>query len=54
MFNESKENFKIVFSCSSVITGMFVPLLSSNFPMKLPCWGIVVFVCLDKSMPISL
>ena len=27
---------------------------SSNFPVKLICWGMFVFVCLDKSMSISL
>ena len=52
-FNESKEEFKIVFCCFLTIKNNVMPS-SSNFPSKLIYWGILVFVCLDKSIPISL
>ena len=51
--NESKEKLTIVFYCFSA-TKNIVASSSSNFPTKLICCGILVFVCLDKSIPISL
>ena len=50
--SESKENFKIVCCCLSVIKSIAAPSFSSNFSVKLIYWGMLVF--LDKSMPISL
>ena len=52
--NESKEKFRIVFCCSSAIKNIVAPSSSSNFPVKIICWEILVFFCRDKSMPISL
>ena len=52
--NDSKEKFRIDFCCFSAIKNIYAPSSSSNFPAKLICWGIVVFPCLDKSVPISL
>ena len=52
--NESKETFKIDFCYFLAIKNIVAALSSSNFPMKLICWGMVVFVCFDKSMPMSL
>ena len=48
--NESKVKFGIVFCCFSVIKKLFAPSSFSNFPTKFICWGILVFVCLDKSI----
>ena len=45
---------KIVFYYISAIKNIIASSSSSNFPIKLVCWGIFVFVCLDKSIPISL
>ena len=52
--NESKDKFKIAFSCSSETKKIVAPSSFSNFSVKLVCGGILVSVCLDKSIPISL
>ena len=52
--NESKEKFRIVFCCFSAMKDIFVTSSSSIFPVKLICCGIFVFVCLGKSIPMSL
>ena len=49
--NESKERSRIVFCCFSVIKNIAAQSSSSNFPVKLLCWGILVLACLDKSIP---
>ena len=54
MFNESKEKFRIVFCCFSIIKKIFAQIYSSYFPIKLICGGIIVFVCLNKSIAMSL
>ena len=51
--NESKEMFKIGFCCIPTISNTVAPF-SYNFPMTLICSKIVVFVCLEKSIPINL
>ena len=52
--DESKEKFGIVF-CSYLETQSVVaPSSSSNFPRKEIISEILVFVCLDKSLPMSL
>ena len=50
---ESKEMFGTVFCCFSETKNIVAPLSSSNFSTKLIFWGILVFVYLDKSMPIN-
>ena len=52
--SESKEKFKIVFCCFSAIKNNVASSYSSNSPVKLICWEILVFACLDRSMPMSL
>ena len=52
--NESKEKFRIDFCCFSAIKNIVVPSSSSNFLAKLICLGILVFVCLDESILVSL
>ena len=52
--NESKEKFRIVFCCFSAIKSIAAPSSFSYFPTKLICWGILAFVCVDKSIPMSL
>ena len=52
--NESKEKFRPDSRCFSAVKDIVAPSSSYNFPMKLFCWGILVFVCLDKPMPMSL
>ena len=52
--NESKEKFRIVFCSSLAMKSIVAPSSSSNFSKKLFCWGILMFVCLDKFMPMSL
>ena len=52
--NESKEKLRIVFCCFSAIKNIAAVSSSSNFLVKLFCEEILVFVCLDKSMPINL
>ena len=51
---ESKEKFRIIFSCFSTIRNIAAPSPCSNFYTKTVSCGIVVFVSLDKSIPISL
>ena len=46
--------FRIVFCCFSAIKSIAEPSSSSNFLSKLVSSGMLVFVCLGKSMPISL
>lgn len=53
MLNEDKEKFKIVFSGILVIKNFVVPSSLSNFSVKLICGGIILFVRLDKSVPMS-
>ena len=53
-FNESKEKFRIVFCCFSAIKNFDTALSSSSFPIKLVDLEIITFVCLDKSIPVSL
>ena len=52
--NESKEKFRIAFCCFLVIKNIVATLSSSNSPVKLIYWGIVEFVCLGKSILMSL
>ena len=52
--NESKEKFKTIFHCFWETKNITAPLSSSNFSIKLICWVIIVFICRDKSVPISL
>ena len=52
--NESKEKLGIDFCCFSAIKNIVAPSSSSNFSTKLIYWGVLVFVCLDKSISISL
>ena len=52
--NESKERFRIVICSFFAIKNIVAPSFSSNFPVKLIFWEILVFIYLDKSMPISL
>ena len=54
MFNESNEKFRIVCCCFSTIKYIVALSSYSNFPVKLIYCGIVVFFCIDKSMPMSL
>ena len=49
-FNKSEEKFRIVCYCLPVC----FPSSFSNFSVELICFRIVVFVCLDKSMPMTL
>ena len=51
--NEFKEKFRIVLCCFSAIKNIVAPS-SSNFPVKIIYWEILVLVCLDKSIPKSL
>ena len=51
---ESKEKFKTVFCCFSATKDIVASLYSSNFLMKLICCGIIVYFCLDKTIPMSL
>ena len=44
----------IVLCCFSEPRNIAAMLSSSNFPTKLIYWGILVFVSLDESVPISL
>ena len=53
MLNEDKEKFKIVFSGILVIKNFVVPSSLSNFSVKLICGGIILFVRLDKYVPMS-
>ena len=53
-FNESKGKFKIAFCCISAIKTIVALSSSSNFTLKLICWGILAFACLDNSIPMSL
>ena len=52
--NESKEKFRTVFCCFSDIKDIVAASSSSSFIVKLICWGMLVFVCLGKSVPTSL
>ena len=52
--NESKGKSRIVFCCFTVMKNIVVPSFSSNFPVKLIYLETVVFVYLDKSIPVSL
>ena len=52
--NESKENFAIVFWCFSAMENIVAPSSPSNFSTKSIYWGILIFVCFDKSILISL
>ena len=52
--NESKEKCRIVFCCFTAIKNIVAPSSSSNFPVKLICCGISVFLWLDKYKPMSL
>ena len=52
--NEPKEEFRTVFCSFSEIKNVASPLCSSSFPMNLIPWGILLFDCLDRSMPMSL
>ena len=52
--NESKEKLKKVFCSFSETKIIAAALSSSNFSVKLICCGILVFGCLDKSLPMSL
>ena len=51
--NEPKEKFRIAFCCFSAIKNI-VAASPFNFPTKSICWGILVFVYPDKSIPLSL
>ena len=51
---ESKGKFRIVFCCFSETKNIVGLSSSSNFPTKLIYWGILVFVCLDKTKNIYL
>ena len=51
--NESKEKFRKDFCCFLAIKNIVAPS-SSNFPVKLICLGILVFVCLDKYLTMRL
>ena len=50
----SKEKFSIAFCCFLVIKNIVEPSYYSDFPIKLVCWGILVFICLRESIPMSL
>ena len=55
MFNESEEMFKIVvllLFCDK--KNILASSSFSNFPVKLIYWGILMFVYLGKSLPMSL
>ena len=52
--NESNEKFRIAFCCFSAIKKILAPSSSSNFSIKLLCWGMFVFACRDKFVPMSL
>ena len=45
--------FRKGFCCFLAIKNITSPSCSSNFPTKLIYWGILVFACLDKSIPIT-
>ena len=47
--NVSKKKFRIVFCCFSARTSIVAPSSSCNFPVKLICWGIHVFICFDNN-----
>ena len=51
-----KKNLKLFFCCFSAIKNTVAASCCSNFPVKLICSGVPMsmFVCLDKSVPISL
>ena len=51
---KSKEKFRIIFSRFSTIRNSATPSPCSNFSTKIVCCGIVVFVSLHKSIPMSL
>ena len=51
--NEPEEKFRITFCYFSIIKNIVAPSSPSNLSVKLVFWGILVFVCLDKSMPMS-
>ena len=52
--DEPKEKFRIVFYYFLAIKNIVAPSCSFNFPTKLICSGMLVFICLDKSIPKSL
>ena len=54
MFNESTEKFEKAFCSFSAVKNIFATSSSSICPTKLTCSGILVFVCLGKSMPMGL
>ena len=49
--NESKQKSRILFYYFSEIKSIVATSSSSNFTVKLICWGIFKFACLDKSIP---
>ena len=51
--NESKEKFRIIFCCFSETKNIASPSSCSYFFVELICWGMLAFVCLDKSIPMS-
>ena len=44
-----KKNLELFYAISGM-KNIVAPSSSSNFPTKLICWGVLVFVCLDKYM----
>ena len=52
--NESEEKCKLFFFFISAMKSNIVPSSSSILPKKLMFWVMLVFVCIDKSMPTSL
>ena len=52
-FNKSEEKFKITFHCYLAIKNTDAPPSPSKLSTKLICWWILVFVSLNKSVPMS-
>ena len=52
--NKSKEKFRIVSCYNLPIKSNRATSYFSSFPVKLVCSGILVFVCFDKTKPITL
>ena len=51
--NEYKEKLRIVFCCFLVIKNIVATSSYYYFTVTLSCWGILVFICLDKSISMS-
>ena len=49
--NESQEKSRVVLCCFVAVKTIVTPSFSSNLRVKFICSGILVFACLDKSIP---